>query len=323
MLGSARTMVQAGGTSVCYDGDFFPFGGERIVTSTCSQSYKFEGKERDTETGNDDFGARYYASRLGRWLSADWSAVPAPVPYANLTNPQTLNLYAMVSDNPETFADLDGHTCTYSPLGQENCKDTANRNANAPATTGEGHPAPQRNGTGVNQDTLTGIQVALQWFDVFELSGSVEVGASVGGQIGTVEGKAGVGAEFEATVGVGGGNGEISAFGGAQASAKAGLAEAEIKAGGTASTKDGLGVSADAHANAGPAGAGVKADRTGLHAYASIQHKTDFKLGGHVTGGIGVGVNINFSQANRAFHATVAWFGSIVTRDIPALSHLP
>jgi hypothetical protein len=31
------------------------------------------------------------------------------VPYANLTNPQTLNLYAMVSDNPESFVDLDGH----------------------------------------------------------------------------------------------------------------------------------------------------------------------------------------------------------------------
>jgi hypothetical protein len=31
------------------------------------------------------------------------------VPYANLSNPQTLNLYAMVRDNPETFADLDGH----------------------------------------------------------------------------------------------------------------------------------------------------------------------------------------------------------------------
>jgi hypothetical protein len=43
------------------------------------------------------------------WLSPDWSAIPAPVPYANLTNPQTLNLYAMVHDNPETFADLDGH----------------------------------------------------------------------------------------------------------------------------------------------------------------------------------------------------------------------
>jgi hypothetical protein len=35
--------------------------------------------------------------------------VVAPVPYANLTNPQTLNLYAFVSDNPESFADLDGH----------------------------------------------------------------------------------------------------------------------------------------------------------------------------------------------------------------------
>jgi RHS repeat-associated protein len=109
MLGSSRTMVQAGQTSVCYDADFYPFGGERDIVSTCTQHYKFEGKEQDTETGNDDFGARYYTSRLGRWLSADWSSVPAPVPYANLTNPQTLNLYAMVSDNPEAFADLDGH----------------------------------------------------------------------------------------------------------------------------------------------------------------------------------------------------------------------
>ena len=104
-------MVQAGLTAVCYDADFYPFGGERAITDTCAQTYKFEGKERDAESGNDDFGARYYSSRLGRWLSADWSSVPAPVPYANLTNPQTLNLYAMVSDNPETFADLDGHTC--------------------------------------------------------------------------------------------------------------------------------------------------------------------------------------------------------------------
>src|SRR6185437_14955513 len=32
------------------------------------------------------------------------------VPYANLSNPQTLNLYAMVTDDPESFADLDGHT---------------------------------------------------------------------------------------------------------------------------------------------------------------------------------------------------------------------
>jgi RHS repeat-associated protein len=127
-------MVQDGQTSPCFDADFYPFGGERDITATCAPVYKFEGKERDTETNNDDFGARYYSSRLGRWLSADWSAVPAPVPYANLTNPQTLNLYAMVSDNPETFADLDGHvgaqsstsTVTQSWCGDKTCTTTNN-----------------------------------------------------------------------------------------------------------------------------------------------------------------------------------------------------
>ncbi len=110
-LGSSRVVTQSNGV-VCYDSDFTPFGGELPYTNSCptQNNYKFEGKERDTETGDDDFGARYYSWRFGRWLSADWSAVPAPVPYANLTNPQTLNLYAMVADDPESFADLDGHT---------------------------------------------------------------------------------------------------------------------------------------------------------------------------------------------------------------------
>jgi RHS repeat-associated protein len=108
MLGTSRVTTTNTGT-VCYDADFYPYGGERTYTNSCSQNYKFEGKERDTETGNDEFGARYYSNRFGRWLSADWSNVPVAVPYANLTNPQTLNLYAMVADDPESFADLDGH----------------------------------------------------------------------------------------------------------------------------------------------------------------------------------------------------------------------
>ena len=117
-LGSSRVMTNNTGTP-CYDADFTPYGGERAYINNCANTYKFEGKERDTETGNDDFGARYYSWRFGRWLSADWSAVPVAVPYANLTNPQTLNLYAMVSDDPESFADLDGHkgggTCGSNP----------------------------------------------------------------------------------------------------------------------------------------------------------------------------------------------------------------
>lgn len=67
-------------------------------------------KERDAESGNDYFGARYYASTMGRFLSPDWSAKVAPVPYAKLDDPQSLNLYAYVRNNPLNRADADGHS---------------------------------------------------------------------------------------------------------------------------------------------------------------------------------------------------------------------
>jgi RHS repeat-associated protein len=106
-LGSTR-LVTGVNQAVVQNLDYLPFG-EMISTDSGIATHKFTGKERDSESGLDDFGARYYSSQLGRWMSADWSASPEPVPNANLTNPQTLNLYAMVTDNPESFADLDGH----------------------------------------------------------------------------------------------------------------------------------------------------------------------------------------------------------------------
>jgi RHS repeat-associated protein len=75
--------------------------------------HHFTGKERDTESGNDYFGARYYASSMGRWLSPDWSVKTEPVPYAKLGDPQTLNLYAYVGNNPLSRADADGHESGY------------------------------------------------------------------------------------------------------------------------------------------------------------------------------------------------------------------
>jgi RHS repeat-associated protein len=71
------------------------------------------GKERDAESGKDYFGARYYGSALGRFTSPDWSAKPEPVPYADLTNPQSLNLYVYVQNNPLKNRDLDGHICVF------------------------------------------------------------------------------------------------------------------------------------------------------------------------------------------------------------------
>ncbi len=80
--------------------------------------HHYTGKERDAESGNDYFGARYYSSTLGRWMSPDWSAKIEPVPYAKLDNPQSLNLYAYGGNNPISNIDADGHDF-YQYLGAE------------------------------------------------------------------------------------------------------------------------------------------------------------------------------------------------------------
>jgi RHS repeat-associated protein len=77
-----------------------------------SLTYKFTGKERDSESGNDYFAARYYASTMGRFMSPDWSAKIEPVPYSKLDNPQSLNLYSYVLNNPLSNVDTDGHACS-------------------------------------------------------------------------------------------------------------------------------------------------------------------------------------------------------------------
>jgi RHS repeat-associated protein len=76
---------------------------ENRVGSRCT------GKERDTESGLDMFGARYYGSSLGRFMTPDWAAKPTNVPYASFGNPQSLNLYSYVNNNPTTTRDPDGH----------------------------------------------------------------------------------------------------------------------------------------------------------------------------------------------------------------------
>ena len=67
--------------------------------------------ESGLETGLDYFGARYFSGAQGRFTTPDWSEKPQPVPYADLSNPQSLNLYAYVRNNPLTNRDPDGHWC--------------------------------------------------------------------------------------------------------------------------------------------------------------------------------------------------------------------
>src|SRR5258708_2490545 len=84
------------------------------VSAACATKAWFSrscstGKERDTESGNDYFEARYYSSSMGRFMSPDWSAQEEPVPYAQLDDPQSLNLYSYVRNNPLSRFDPDGH----------------------------------------------------------------------------------------------------------------------------------------------------------------------------------------------------------------------
>jgi RHS repeat-associated protein len=75
------------------------------------------GKEHDPESGNDYFGARYYSFSLGRFLTPDWSAAPMAVPYADLNDPQSLNLYGYVRNNPINRTDPNGHWCIFGKIG--------------------------------------------------------------------------------------------------------------------------------------------------------------------------------------------------------------
>jgi RHS repeat-associated protein len=109
-LGTTRVIVQSGQTTPCYDADFYPYGGERVpVINSCPQNYKFNGKERDSESDFDNFGARYFISNMGRWSIPDWASKPSPVPFADFTDPRSLNLYAYSFNNPLSLRDKDGH----------------------------------------------------------------------------------------------------------------------------------------------------------------------------------------------------------------------
>jgi RHS repeat-associated protein len=92
--------------------DYLPFGeelttqGKRATTAGYNVAdgvrQKFTSQERDTETGLDYMHARYSSSAQGRFTSADTVA-------GSISNPQSLNRYAYVGNNPMNFNDPTGH----------------------------------------------------------------------------------------------------------------------------------------------------------------------------------------------------------------------
>jgi RHS repeat-associated protein len=99
----------------------------------------FTGKERDTESGNDYFGARYYASSMGRWMSPD-----KPFADQHAANPQSWNLYSYTRNNPLRFVDDDGRvvvetrTTTYYPVSGATANEAlANANSHSFGSSGD------------------------------------------------------------------------------------------------------------------------------------------------------------------------------------------
>jgi RHS repeat-associated protein len=115
-LGTERVRSFGSGTKtgqICETITSLPFGdGLSTVpqnggcTPDPSPNY-FTGKERDSETGLDYFGARYNASTIGRFMTPDPSGKEA----VKVDDPQTWNMYAYARNNPTTFTDPNG-LCT-------------------------------------------------------------------------------------------------------------------------------------------------------------------------------------------------------------------
>jgi RHS repeat-associated protein len=113
-LGTKRVEVGANPCATAYTS--LPFGDSLTPASVpgfsaCQDDATenhFTGKERDTESGNDYFGARYYASSMGRWMSPDPSNLGV-----DFFLPQTWNRYEYALNNPLTMMDRNGFWPTW------------------------------------------------------------------------------------------------------------------------------------------------------------------------------------------------------------------
>jgi len=88
---------------------YLPFGTTRA--GSVNTDKKFTGQRLDG-TGLYYYGARYYDPVIGRFISADTLV-------QNPANPQSLNRYSYVANNPLKYTDPSGHYVVFAPYSSE------------------------------------------------------------------------------------------------------------------------------------------------------------------------------------------------------------
>ena len=81
--------------------EYEAFGNIVSETGTANNNYKFSTKNLDDESGLYYFGARYYDPEIGRFITKDPDG-------GDVTDPQSLNPYGYVKNNPLNLVDPDG-----------------------------------------------------------------------------------------------------------------------------------------------------------------------------------------------------------------------
>jgi RHS repeat-associated protein len=109
-IGSVRAVTkQMNGQWQATRHDFMPFGDEVSPQNPPQDKRLFTGKERDSETGQDYFEARYYRANLGRFGSPD----PVVANTLRLVSPARWNLYGYAKSSPLSYVDVDGRDAAY------------------------------------------------------------------------------------------------------------------------------------------------------------------------------------------------------------------
>ena len=179
-LGSASVVTDSTG-NIVGEQRYYPFGETRLATGTLYTDKLFTGQRNIAGLGIYHYQSRFYSPKLGRFLSAD-SLVPNPA------NPQDLNRFSYVRNNPIRYIDPTGHAVanendsgcfksncgrpTSPPTCPPNCSDPPNHRDdedNQPQTVIGPTDGPQESDNEQSNDPFFEVEFWLTGYDWLQL----------------------------------------------------------------------------------------------------------------------------------------------------------